>query len=163
MRYLFLFALLLTFTSFGQSKEYRAMLKRWYSADFPTISIEDAKEKIGKKNVYFLDTREQKEYDVSHIKNAVFTGYDDFKMSSVSEIPKNAEIIVYCSIGARSENIGKKLIKAGYTNVKNLYGGMFHWANSGYPMVNKSGETTTKIHGYSKHWGKWVTRGTVVY
>ncbi|XOV67048.1 MAG: rhodanese-like domain-containing protein [Fluviicola sp.] len=163
MRVLLLFILLIAFTSYGQSKEYRSMLKRWYSSDFPTISIEDAKPKIGKSNVYFLDTREQDEFDVSHIKNAVHTGYDDFEMSSVSEIPKNAEIIVYCSIGVRSEKIGKKLKKAGYSNVKNLYGGMFHWANSGYPMVNNSGASTTKIHGYSKHWGKWINKGTVVY
>ncbi len=163
MRFLILFVGLLSFTAFGQSKEYRSMLKKWYSADFPTISIADAQAKIGKSNVYFLDTREKKEYNVSHIKTAIHTGYDNFSMSSVAKIPKNAEIIVYCSIGARSQTIGQKLIKAGYTNVKNMYGGMFHWANNGYPMVDNSGESTTKIHGYSKEWGKWVTRGTVVY
>lgn len=163
MRYFILFVSLFSLTAFGQTKEYRAMLKKWYSADFPTISIADAKAKIGKSNVYFLDTREQKEYNVSHIENAVFTGYDHFKISSVSHIPKNAEIIVYCSIGARSQTVGQRLMKAGYTNVKNMYGGMFHWANNGYPMVNNSGESTNKIHGYSKSWGKWVTRGTVVY
>jgi rhodanese-related sulfurtransferase len=163
MRYLFLFVTLLTFTAFGQSKDYRAMLKKWYSADFPTINITDAKAKIGESNVYFLDTREKKEFDVSHIKTAMHTGYDNFKMSSVSKIPKNAEIIVYCSIGARSQTIGQKLMKAGYTNVKNMYGGMFYWANSGFPMVNNSNQTTTKIHGFSKDWGKWVSKGTVVY
>jgi rhodanese-related sulfurtransferase len=163
MRYFFLFVTLLTFTAFGQTKDYRAMLKKWYSADFPTISIADAKAKIEQSNVYFLDTREKKEYDVSHIKTAIHTGYDNFKMSSVSQVPKDAEIIVYCSIGARSQTIGQRLIKAGYTNVKNMYGGMFYWANSGYPMVNNSNQSTTKIHGYSKDWGKWVTRGTVVY
>lgn len=163
MRILILFVSLMAFTSYGQSKEYRAMLKKWYSADFPTVSITEAKSKIGKSNVYFLDTREKREFSVSHIQGAVHTGYDNFNMSRISHIPKNAEIIVYCSIGARSQTIGQKLLKAGYKNVKNLYGGMFHWANSGYPMVDSSGKTTTKIHGYSKDWGKWVTRGTVVY
>lgn len=139
------------------------MLKKWYSADFPTISIADARKKVGKPNVYFLDTREKEEYDVSHIKTAIYTGYDNFSMSSVAKLPKDAEIIVYCSIGARSQTIGQKLMKAGFTNVRNMYGGMFHWANSGYPMVNNSGESTSEIHGYSRDWGKWVTRGTVVY
>jgi len=32
---------------------------------------------------------------------------------------------VYCSLGIRSEVIAKKLKKAGYTNVFNLYGGIF--------------------------------------
>jgi len=163
MRFLFLFITLVSFTAFGQSKEYRSMLKKYYAADFPTISIADAKSKIGKPNVYFLDTREKKEFEVSHIKTAIHTGYDNFKMTSVSKLPKDAEIIVYCSIGARSQTIGQKLKKSGFTNVKNMYGGMFHWANSNYPMVNSSGEKTTKIHGYSKSWGKWVKSGTVVY
>jgi rhodanese-related sulfurtransferase len=163
MRYLFLFITLLTFTAFGQSKEYRSMLKKYYSADFPTISIADAKAKIGKPNVYFLDTREKEEFNVSHIKTAMQVGYDNFDISSVSKLPKDAEIIVYCSIGARSQTIGQKLIKAGYTNVKNLYGGLFHWANNSYPMRDPSGEKTTKIHGFSTDWGKWIYRGTVVY
>lgn len=163
MRYLFLLLTLFTFTAYGQSKEYRSMLKKYYSSDFPTISIANAKAKIGQANVYFLDTREKKEYEVSHIKTAIQVGYDNFSMSSVSKLPKDAEIIVYCSIGARSQNIGLKLKKAGFKNVKNLYGGMFYWANSNYPMVDSSGASTTKIHGFSTDWGKWVNRGTVVY
>lgn len=138
------------------------MLSKYYS-DFPTISINDAYHKLGNDKVYFLDTREKKEFEISHIKNARHVGYDNFDLSSLSDIPKDAEIIVYCSVGARSQTIGEKLKKAGYTNVKNLYGGMFHWANRSYPMVNSNGERTTKVHGYSRDWGKWVTKGTVVY
>ena len=163
MRYLFLFFALITFSSFGQTNEYQKMLKFWYSEDFPTVSIAEARKKIGTSNVFFLDTREKEEYNVSHIKTARYTGYDNFDMSRVSSLPKNAEIIVYCSIGARSQRIGQKLKKAGFSNVKNMYGGMFHWANSGYPMVDKNNKPTTNIHGYSKNWGKWVTRGKVVY
>ncbi len=138
------------------------MLEKYYT-DFPTISIASAKAKLGDENVYFLDTRETNEFNVSHIQNARCVGYDHFKMSSVANIPKDAEIIVYCSIGARSQTIGEKLKKAGYTNVKNLYGGFFHWCNLDAPMVNTKGEKTMRIHGYSKDWGKWIRKGTVVY
>lgn len=162
MRILFIIAVLFTLPAFGQSSEYKKMLKKYYS-DFPTISINDAYNKMGNDNVFFLDTREQKEFDVSHIKNAKCVGYDHFDISSVSSIPKDAEIIVYCSIGARSQTIGEKLKSAGYSNVKNLYGGMFHWANRKYPMVDNDNKRTTNIHGFSKEWGRWVTKGTVVY
>lgn len=157
----FLF-LLLGFSTFGQSAEYIKMLDGYYS-DFPTISCSEAAKKVGTANVYFLDTRETKEFNISHIKGAKCVGYDKFAMSSVSKIPKDAEIIVYCSIGARSQTIGEKLKKAGYTNVKNLYGGFFQWNNSGLSKVNSSGKTTTRIHGFSKDWGKWITKGTIVY
>ncbi len=145
-----------------QSEEYKNMLKEHYN-DFPTISPEQAKYKLNSNGVFFLDTRSKDEYNISHLENAIQVGYNDFSLSSVRFIPKNAEIIVYCSIGARSQNIGEQLKKAGYTRIKNLYGGLFHWANIGYPMVDSKGNDTKKIHGYSKDWGKWVKNGMVVY
>lgn len=161
-RFLFLLAILFTLPTYGQSKAYKAMLKTYYN-DFPTISLEDAYQKIGKKGVYFLDTREDAEFKVSHIKTARQVGYDHFDLASVRDLKKDAEIIVYCSIGARSQGIGEKLKIAGFTNVKNLYGGLFHWVNSDYPIVDSNNNKTDKIHGYSKLWGKWVKQGTVVY
>ena len=146
----------------AQSKEYKALLSEYYN-DFPTISCSTAKKKLDNENVYFLDTREYSEFKVSHIKGAKRVGYDNFKMSSLKGIKKDAEIIVYCSIGARSQDIGEKLKKAGYTNVKNLFGGFFHWNNSGYEKVDSNGKKTSKIHGFSKEWSKWITKGTIVY
>jgi rhodanese-related sulfurtransferase len=162
MKLLIVLLVLTTSTAFGQSKAYKDLLNKYYDG-FPTISITDAKAKIGSKNVYFLDTRELKEFNVSHIMGAKCVGFDNFVLSSVKHIPKNAEIIVYCSIGARSQTIGKKLKKAGYKNVKNLYGGFFYWANMSYPMVNHKGIPTRRIHGYSKEWSKWIKKGTIVY
>lgn len=160
-RIIFLLFLSISLIGNSQTKEYRDMLKKYYDG-FPTIDADLALNKVGKKNVYFLDTREKKEYDVSHISGAKYVGYDHFSMDRVKSIPKDAEVIVYCSIGARSQDIGKRLKKAGYTNVKNLYGGLFNWTNHDYRMVNSKGETKT-IHGYSSDWSKWVTNGKVVY
>lgn len=161
MRIIFFF-LFIGFGAFGQSADYQKMLETYYT-DFPTISCTDASRKLGNPSVVFLDTREKKEFNVSHIENAKCVGYDNFSMNSMKLIPKDAEIIVYCSIGARSQDIGEKLKKAGYTNVKNLYGGFFQWNNSGLPKISSTGSSTSRIHGYSKDWGKWITKGTIVY
>ena len=161
MRILFLF-LLIGFSAHSQTDAYMKMLEKYYN-DFPTISCSGAVRLIGAENTYFLDTREQKEFDVSHINGAICVGYDHFELSSVKHIPKDAQIIVYCSIGARSQNIGEKLVKAGYTNVRNLYGGFFQWTNSGLPKMGPNNQITTHIHGYSKDWGKWIEKGIVVY
>ena len=162
MKFLIPILLLIGFQSFGQSPEYVELLESYYD-DTETITISAAAKKMDNENIFFLDTREINEFNVSHINGAKSVGYDDFDISSVSGIEKSAEIIVYCSIGARSQSIAKKLSDAGYTNVKNLYGGLFHWANSGYPMVNDQGKDTAMIHGYSKEWGKWITNGVAVY
>lgn len=157
-----IFFMMVSGMTLAQSNEYKEMLKEYYS-DFPTISCEDASKLIGQENVYFLDTREQTEFDVSHIQHARCVGYKDFNLNRVKHIPKDAQIIVYCSIGARSQNVGEKLKAAGYTNIKNLYGGFFHWSNLGYTKYNKKHQKTDRIHGYSKEWSKWIYKGTVVY
>ncbi|MEP2023012.1 MAG: rhodanese-like domain-containing protein [Reichenbachiella sp.] len=114
-------------------------------------------------DVVWLDAREQDEYDVSRIEGAQFVGYDDFKIKAVKDIEKEAEIIVYCSIGYRSEKVAEKLEKAGYTNVKNLYGGIFDWHNSGKSVVDSLGNPTNKIHGYGRTWGVWLNDAETVY
>lgn len=103
-----------------------------------------------------LDTREKEEFDVSHIKNAQYVGYNKFDINSLSEINKDQPIIVYCSIGYRSEKIGEKLQKAGFKNVYNLYGSIFEWVNQGNEVITSQDQTTNHIHTYNKNWSKWV-------
>ncbi len=59
------------------------------------------------------------EYDVSRIL-ALYLGYRDFSEENFVATYKDKEqpIIIYCSIGIRSENIAEKLNKLGYTEVK---------------------------------------------
>lgn len=164
MKFIAIFLLFIGFQSYGQSEDYVELLNATYDKTTPTITITRAVKYISSETTYFLDTREKDEFEISHIENAIHVGYDNFKMSSVNHIKKGAKIIVYCSIGARSQTIAKKLIIAGYTNVYNLYGGLFHWANNDYPMVDNSFKSTVMIHTYSKEWSKWITeKGTIVY
>jgi rhodanese-related sulfurtransferase len=114
--------------------------------------------------IVLLDSREKKEYEVSHIKGALYAGYEDFNLQEVSKNIKSIDtpIIVYCSLGVRSEDIAETLEKAGYTNIKNLYGGIFNWKNNNLPVVNRHQEPTDSVHVYSKKWGKWLTKGIKV-
>ena len=41
-------------------------------------------------------------------------GFKDFDLSMVDDLPKDAIIVTYCSVGYRSERIGEKLKKAGF-------------------------------------------------
>ena len=141
------------------TKSYENLLSQY--KDLPTISISEAK-KLEKKAI-FIDTREYQEFKVSHIPNALFFGYNKPNWIILNNIPKSKTIIVYCSIGARSQNIGIKIKKRGYKNVKNLYGGFFQWSNEGLKMVDIKNNKTNKIHGYSPEWGKWISKGNVTY
>ncbi len=110
----------------------------------------------------FLDARKKEEYNVSHIPNALRIGYDDFNSKTLETISKNQPVIVYCSLGYRSEKIAEKLKKMGYSNVSNLYGGIFEWMHCNQRIVNDS-SITNKVHTYNKEWSKWLKKGEKVF
>ncbi len=93
----------------------------------------------------------------------MFVGYDQCEMDRLKSIDRNKKIIVYCSVGYRSEKISEKLKQAGFTDVSNLYGGIFEWVNQGNPVVDEKGNVTPNIHAYSKTWGVWLNNGVKVY
>lgn len=152
------FFLFLSGILFGQNPEgFDKMCKSYIKGTVPIAKPTQLKFEMSKNSsLYILDARENNEYEVSHIKNARFIGYDNFKLETVKDIPKDAKVYVYCSIGYRSEKIGEKLQKAGFQNVYNLYGGIFNWANAGFPLESKAGIPTKDVHGYSKKWAKWL-------
>ncbi len=144
-----------------QSSTYNVMLKTLLKNDVPVISAKEANQ--NKSDFTFLDSREKPEFAVSHIKNSIWIGYDDFDMNRLKGISKNQDIIVYCSVGARSEKITERLVKAGYTSVQNMYGGVFEWVNEGFPVYDSKEKQTNKVHAYSKAWGIWLKKGDKVY
>ena len=157
---LFLFVLI-PLASCGQKNDsLDEEVKTLYKNTVPIASKENAE---AWKNAHVLDTREQEEFAVSHLPNAKFVGYDDFELESLSEIGKKDTVIVYCSVGHRSERIGEKLQKAGYENVFNLYGGIFNWKNKGGVVLNSENDSTEKVHTYNKSWSRFLKQGEKVY
>ncbi len=144
-------------------KSIEKLLKKHNDNSIPYITPK-ALDTLG-NDIVLLDSRELKEYNTSHLKNAIHVGYDHFQIDNIKEeIPnKDSEIIVYCSLGIRSETIGERLKKAGYTNVKNLFGGIFEWKNNDLPVYNAVEKETDSVHTFSLEWSKWLKKGIKVY
>lgn len=143
---------------------YDNKLKSLYKNTVPQIDpVEVKRKKEEGKQIIILDTRSPEEYAVSHLPDAKFVDYKRFKTENVEHIDKNAEVVVYCTVGYRSERIGEKLLDMGFTNVKNLYGGIFQWANEERPLLNKNNQPTDSVHTYSRSWSSWLQRGIKVY
>lgn len=158
------FAFILCFAgvfSQTQSKAYDLMLSTLLSHTVNEIYVEDINETD--TNLIFLDAREKKEFEVSHIKNAYWVGYNDFNFKRLNHLPKDKKIIVYCSVGYRSEKIAERLKKKGFKNVYNLYGGIFEWVNQGKPVYDASGKVTQNVHAYDYTWGIWLSKGNKIY
>jgi rhodanese-related sulfurtransferase len=126
----------------------------------PIMSVNDLFN--NRDNFIIFDAREKVEFDVSHIPCAIYLGYDDFNVNKLNHIPKESKIVIYCSIGYRSEKIGEKMLRLGYKNVYNLYGSIFEWANRKYPLVKTDGKLSNTIHTYNKSWSKWVTNEEIL-
>jgi rhodanese-related sulfurtransferase len=129
--------------------------------DVPKIGVTTAAGKLN--NAVFLDSRSPGEFNVSHIPGALYVGYKHFNLAKVAHLNKEQEIVVYCAIGKRSNNVNRQLQKAGFKNSYNLYGGIFEWVNQGHAVVDNKGKSTQAIHAYSKLFGWWLKRGQKVY
>ena len=139
---------------------YSAMLHGLLKESVPFVSVAQLRQQPAP---ILLDTREASEFAISHLRGARLVGYDKFSLATVKDLPKNAPLVVYCSVGARSEKIGAQLRHAGFTNVRNLYGGIFEWVNEGQPVVTAADQPTTRVHAYSPTWGIWLRHSQKVY
>lgn len=153
--------LLIAFAACGQPTMEKT-LQRYNKASVPYIVPENVS---GSEDLVLLDTRRKEEFEVSHLPNATWVGYRSFSLENIEQAYPNKKtpFVVYCSVGVRSEDIGEKLIEAGYTDVKNLYGGIFEWKNQGYPVYDMEGGQTEQVHAYNRRWGRLLKNAEKIY
>lgn len=104
-----------------------------------------------------IDARDTKEFEVSHLAGARHLASVDAIRRVVSS--PASPVVVYCSVGYRSSALAAKLQKAGLTNVFNLEGSLFAWANEGRPVYR--GErplTPAQVHPYDRKWGQLLRK-----
>lgn len=163
MKYLFLFFSICLSTVLCAQQSIPELLKEFNTESIPYITVKELAK--SKKQTLILDAREANEFNVSHLKNAVNVGFDTFDISSIEKTikNKNQKIVVYCSLGIRSEDIAELLKKSGYTNVYNLFGGIFEWKNNDYAVYDSENKVTNKVHVFSEEWSQWLLKGQKIY
>lgn len=85
-------------------------------------------------DLYLLDVRTPGEYRQAHLDGAHLIPIDEFA-KRLAEVPKNRPILVYCAVGSRSAQAANFLARQGYQEIYNLDGGIYSWAQNGYPFV----------------------------
>lgn len=124
--------------------------------DVPAITTEELAAWIaapGKDATVLLDVREADEYDVSHLQGARRARTEAEALATLRDAPDDRRIVVYCSVGYRSAVLARTLRKRGYTNVFNLEGSIFQWANEGRP-VYRGDRRASGVHPYDSDWGR---------
>jgi rhodanese-related sulfurtransferase len=117
----------------------RAELARW-------------REDPGRTQPLVLDARTLPEYQVSHLRDAVRMDAMRPSLHPLRGLAKNVPIVAYGSAGYRGARLAHWLGAQGYSNVRNLGGGIFQWANEGRPLF-RDGRPTLEVHPYDSRWG----------
>ena len=99
-----------------------------------------------------LDVRQAEEFGVSHLAGARRVDPDSKVEGLKPLVATNQAVVVYCSVGYRSSELARRLMKSGVTNVFNLEGSIFQWANEGRALTGTNGPATA-VHPYSERWG----------
>lgn len=115
------------------------------------------------EDVLLLDTRRPQEWGISRLPGATVLDVDNFRVAQLDTVPKNRNIILYCSVGYRSGKVGRQLKENGFLRVHNLYGGILAWKNRNYPLLTPDGKATEQVHAYNSYWAKFLEEGEAVY
>ena len=97
------------------------------------LDVQTTAELAQRSDVVILDVREQDEWDAGHIPGALFIPMSEIQ-GRLSEVPKDKTVIVQCRSGNRSSQVTDYLQQQGFTNVRNMAGGINQWQAAGLPV-----------------------------
>jgi adenylyltransferase/sulfurtransferase len=89
-------------------------------------TVDDLKERLDNKDVFLLDVREPREWDIARIEGATLIPLGELP-KRMNELPKDSDIIVQCKSGVRSAKAVNLLRENGFNRVQNLQGGILEW------------------------------------
>jgi rhodanese-related sulfurtransferase len=99
----------------------------------PTITVAEAAAKRD-AGAFILDVREPSEWVSYHMTGATLIPLGSLA-SRVNEVPKDKDVVVVCHSGNRSAQGRDILIKAGFSRVTSMSGGLVAWQSQGLPLV----------------------------
>ncbi len=120
----------------------------------------DLEAESGPRPPLIIDVRERAEFEVSHLPGAIHAQGEELEALAarmVEESSADRPVVLYCSVGYRSSAAAKELMAHGLTNVANLEGSIFEWANEGH-TVERNGQAVREVHPFNTTWGKLLDR-----
>lgn len=100
-----------------------------------TITVRELKDRLDRGDkLFLLDVREPHEYSMAKLEGSVLIPLGTLP-DSLDQLDRNAEIIAYCHRGMRSADAVGFLVQQGFSNVKNLIGGIEAWSVEIDPSV----------------------------
>jgi rhodanese-related sulfurtransferase len=101
------------------------------------ISPAELKARLDRGDKFRLvDVREPDEWAIGHLPTAELMPMSQFQQA-VGQLDPEEDIVVYCHHGVRSGRVQDFMKAQGFTNVKNLTGGIDAWATQVDPAMKR--------------------------
>ncbi len=120
--------------------------------EFPDVHhmpIDSAAAWVATGQPLLFDVREADEFAVSHLGGARHLAPGTEDLSPLDSLGRDSPILVYCAVGYRASDMARRLQARGFTNVHNLRGAIFQWANEERPLA-----VAPVVHPYSATWSR---------
>ncbi len=131
-----------------------SLLIRWIRRRFPDVAVitcEELADRLAGEGPtpLLIDARRPEEFALSHLAGARrLPGAD---APGAAGLARETAIVVYCSVGYRSARLARSLRQAGFSDVRNLEGSLFRWANLGLPLAGAGG-ARPRVHPFHPCW-----------
>jgi len=100
---------------------------------YQVITVSQLKSMLDNK--YFLLVNVHVPYEGEIKGTDLFVPYNEIEQN-LSKMPdKGAKIVLYCRSGRMSDIAAKTLTRLGYTNIRDVEGGMEAWTSAGYQLI----------------------------
>jgi sulfur-carrier protein adenylyltransferase/sulfurtransferase len=81
-----------------------------------------------------VDVRTSAEFELGHLPGASSIPSGQL-LERAGELSNARELVLYCSVGARSDRASRQLRELGFTHVRHLHGGLAAWASDVDPTI----------------------------
>lgn len=118
------------------------MASRDFGQQITQISVEELAQRLssGKADLQLVDVREPQEIEIASIDgfvNLPLSQFADWAAQIQTRLHPDAETLVLCHHGIRSAQMCQWLIAQGFTNVKNIAGGIDAYSTLVDPSIPK--------------------------
>jgi adenylyltransferase/sulfurtransferase len=97
--------------------------------DVPTVTVHETAEALaGARPPLLVDVRGDEERAIATIPGAVPIHLDLFRSGQAFEqLPRDRRVLIHCKVGGRSAEATRLALRAGFTEVASVEGGVLAW------------------------------------
>ncbi len=117
-------------------------INAWLMSGRPVDQLEQTSphqlaKRMSQNGIRLIDVRTPAERSGGYIAESEFFPLTDILENRFPKAQNDADIVLHCGSGYRSNIAASIFKKAGFTRVKSMAGGYFAWSNAGYPTINE--------------------------